>query len=403
MANFELMRRLQEPNDTKIVLLILDGLGGLSMQDGGPTELEAAQTPLMDRLAQQGTLGQIIPVARGITPGSGPAHLALFGYDPLQHDVGRGVIEAAGIGMQVTQGDVAARGNFCTVDEQGRISDRRAGRISSDQAAPLVKTIDGIQLDEVSAEVQLLREYRFALVLRGPDLDPGVTETDPLETGQPPLVARASDPAAERTAELVNRWVEQARGRLADQPQANALTLRGFSTDPDLPQFSDVYGLNPACIAVYPMYRGVARLVGMQVAEFDGEDPEHEFRTAARIWDDFDFLFIHIKKPDSLGEDGAFDKKAAYIERVDEALAALLELEPDVLAITGDHSTPARMRYHSWHPVPLLLWAPTTAREDAQTKFGEAQCAQGGLGTFPSAELMPLLMAHARRLQKYGA
>ncbi len=403
MANLDLMRRLRQPNDTKIVLLVLDGLGGLSVRSGGPTELESAHTPNMDRLAREGTLGQITPVLPGITPGSGPGHLALFGYDPIEHEVGRGVIEAAGIGMQVDRGDVAARGNFCTVDSEGLIIDRRAGRISSEEAEPLVARLDRITLDEVKAKVRVLREYRFALVLRGPDLQPNIADTDPLETGEAPLPAQAQDDQSERTADLVNRWIEEARERLADEPKANALTLRGFSTNPSLPQFPEIYGLNPACIAVYPMYRGVSRLVGMDVAEFQGEAPQDEFATAADLWDRFDYLFIHIKKPDSLGEDGAFEEKAAYLGQVDGALEELIDLEPDVLAITGDHTTPARLKYHSWHPVPLLLWAPDTAREDSQSKFGESQCAQGGLGTFPAQHLMPLLMAHARRLQKYGA
>lgn len=403
MANLDLMRRLQEPNDTTIVLLILDGLGGLATKPGGPTELEAADTPAMDRLAREGSLGQIVPVRPGITPGSGPAHLALFGYDPIAFDIGRGVIEAAGIGMDVRSGDVAARGNFCTLDASGKITDRRAGRIPTEEALPLVEKLQGIDLGDVSAEVEVLREYRVGLVLRGNDLHPNIEDTDPLETGEAPLQAVARDKASARAADYVNRWVATAQERLADEPKANGLTLRGFSTNPELPQFPEIYGLNPACIAVYPMYRGVSRLVGMEVLEFEGEAPEDEFRTAANAWTDHDYLFVHIKKTDSLGEDGDFEGKAAHIEKVDKALGTLLDLEPDVLAITGDHSTPARMLYHSWHPVPLVLWAPETARADDQTTFGETACAQGGLGTFPSAELMPLMMAHARRLQKYGA
>lgn len=403
MANLDLMRQLHEPNDSKIVLLIMDGLGGLSVEPGGPTELEAAKTPNMDRLAKNGALGQVIPVSRGITPGSGPGHLGLFGYDPLTFRVGRGVIEAAGIGIDVKSGDVAARGNFCTVDQDGRITDRRAGRISTEDARPLVEKLKAIELEGVETEVEVLREYRFSLVLRGDGLSPNVSETDPLEVGQEPLKAEAQDDASERAASLVNKWVAAARERLADQPKANALTLRGFSSNPDLPQFSEIYGLNPACIAVYPMYRGVARLVGMQVATLDGETPEDEFKRAASLWPDHNFLFIHIKKTDSLGEDGSFDKKVSYIEHVDAALPALLDLQPDVLAITGDHSTPSRMRYHSWHPVPFLLSAPATVREDEQEAFGERACRHGALGTFPSAEAMPLLMAHARRLQKFGA
>jgi len=403
MADFELMRSLQIQAKTKIVMLILDGLGGMPIEPGGPTELEAARTPNMDRLTQEGALGQIVPIGPGITPGSGPAHLALFGYDPLTYEVGRGVLEASGIGMEVREGDVAARGNFCTLDEQGRIIDRRAGRIPSEEALPIVERLQAIQLPDVELDVRQVREYRFAVVMRGPDLDPEIEDTDPQATGVPPLPARPRRNAARRTAELFDRWVALARQALADQPKANGLTLRGFSTDPKLPAFGEVYGLHPACIAVYPMYRGVSRLVGMEVLSFQGESPELEFATAAETWGDYDFFFIHIKKTDSRGEDGDFAKKADVIEQVDQALPRLLELEPDVLAITGDHSTPARLRTHSWHPVPLLLWAPETLRADDRQSFGERQCALGGLGTFPAKHLMQLLMAHAQRLRKYGA
>jgi 2,3-bisphosphoglycerate-independent phosphoglycerate mutase len=403
MANFELMHRLVEKGDSKLVLLILDGLGGLSMEPGGPTELEAAATPRLDKLAQTGSLGQIVPVSPGVTPGSGPSHLALFGYDPLQFDVGRGVIEAAGIGLQISQGDLAARGNFCTLDDEGSIIDRRAGRISTSTARPLVEKLKDIELPGVETQVEVLRDYRLALVLRGDRLGTNISETDPLEVGRPPLVAQALDDGSRRAAELVNRWIEEARTRLADEPKANGLTLRGFSTNPNLPQFTEIYGMSSACVAVYPMYRGVSRLVGMDVVEFSGEEPADEFAALERRWHDYDFFFIHIKKTDSLGEDGDFEKKARHIETVDAALDALLSLKPDVLVVTGDHSTPARLRYHSWHPVPLLLWSPVTAREGGSNAFGERECARGALGTFPSTDLMPLMLAHGRRLQKYGA
>jgi 2,3-bisphosphoglycerate-independent phosphoglycerate mutase len=403
MADLTLMRTLHQPADTKMVLLVMDGLGGLSVAPGGPTELEAAETPNLDRLAAEGTLGQTIPVRAGITPGSGPGHLALFGYDPITFEVGRGVIEASGVGMRVGKGDVAARGNFCTVDASGKITDRRAGRIPSDEARPLVERLDAIELPGVQIDVRVLREYRFGIVMRGEGLGPHIHDTDPLETGEAPLRAVASDPDSEHTADLVNAWVKEARKALADEPKANALTLRGFSANPHLPQFDEIYGLNAACVAVYPMYKGVAHLVGMQVQTFDGESPSDEFSAVKSIWSAHDFFFIHIKKTDSLGEDGDFEKKAAMIEKVDAALPELLDLSPDVLAVTGDHSTPARMKYHSWHPVPVLLWAPTTGRADGHKAFGETACSQGGLGTLPASDLMPLMMAHAGRLAKFGA
>ncbi|MFN2275573.1 MAG: 2,3-bisphosphoglycerate-independent phosphoglycerate mutase [Anaerolineales bacterium] len=403
MANFDLIRELQFDNGSKIVLLIMDGLGGMPMEPGGPTELEAARTPTLDRLAAEGTIGQTIPIRPGITPGSGPAHLALFGYDPVEHEVGRGVLEATGVGLHVHEGDVAARGNFCTLDSQGKISDRRAGRIPTEEAIPIVKKLSGIKIPGLDIEVEHVKEYRFALILRGEDLHPDIEDTDPQRTGLAPLKAKALNKQSKKAAEYVQQWVDAAQKLLADEPKANGVTLRGFSSDPQLPKFPEIYGLRSGCIAVYPMYRGVARLVGMDIIEFEGDTPEEEFATAARHWDDYDFFFIHIKKTDSRGEDGDFNKKAEVIESVDRALDKLLDLKPDVLAVTGDHSTPASMRTHSWHPVPFLLWAPKHMRPDHQTEFGDRACQLGGLGTMPASDVMPLLMAHAGRLQKFGA
>lgn len=394
---------LLKPNQTKIVLLVMDGLGGMPMEVGGLTELESAATPNMDRLASEGTLGQTIPIRPGITPGSGPAHLALFGYDPIKYMVGRGALSACGVGIKIEPGDIAVRGNFCTLDSDGKITDRRAGRIATDLSKPLVEKLNSIELPGVEIEVRTVKEYRFTVVMRGKGLNDQIADTDPQQTGLAPLPVKALSPEAERTADLFQQFYEKAIDLLADQPQANGITLRGFATNPGLPQFQEVYGLDPACIAVYPMYRGVADLVGMDIVEFDGEYPEDEFAAAAKHWDEHNFFFIHIKKTDSMGEDGNFDGKIKIIESVDEALPHLLELKPDVLIITGDHSTPAKMRSHSWHPVPLLLWAPATQLADAQVKFGERACAQGGLGTIPATETMPLALGHAEKLTKYGA
>lgn len=403
MPDLEWIRSLQQKSTGKIVLLVLDGLGGMPMEPGGPTELEAASTPNLDRLATEGTLGQTLPIGRGITPGSGPAHLALFGYDPIHYQVGRGVLESIGVGMEVHKGDLAARGNFCTVNALGKITDRRAGRIATEEAAPIVERLARIQIPGVRSEVRAVREYRFALVMRGRALEAEIADTDPQQTGVEPLPARALQPGSERAAELVNAWIAQARTALAGEPKANALTLRGFSTDPGLPRFPEIFGLRAACAAVYPMYRGVSRLVGMDVLRFEGDTPADEFAAVGRVWQEYDFFFVHIKKTDSMGEDGNFDGKVAVIEAVDAALPALLDLGPAALAVTGDHSTPARLRAHSWHPVPLLLWAPATALPDDQTTFGERACALGGFGSLPATDVMPLLMAHAGRLAKYGA
>lgn len=400
---FDHIPPLLSPSQSKIVLLVLDGLGGIPLDAGGMTELESARTPTMDRLATEGTLGQVTPIRAGITPGSGPAHLALFGYDPIKYEIGRGVLESVGVGLQVKSGDVAARGNFCTLDKNGNITDRRAGRISSEEALPLVDKISEVSIPGVNTELRHVKEYRFAVVMRGDGLDPDIDDTDPQRTGVPPLKPEARTSAAVHTADLFNKWIAEARAALSNELKANGMTLRGFSSDPKLPTFKDSYGLNAAAISVYPMYKGVASLVGMQVIQFSGENPEDEFAALAKIWDEYDFFFIHIKKTDSKGEDGDFEGKAKVIEGVDNALPRLLDLNPDVLIITGDHSTPAKLRTHSWHPVPFLLWAPDTARPDGQTQFGEQACARGGLGDFPSMNTLPLALAHAKRLDKFGA
>jgi 2,3-bisphosphoglycerate-independent phosphoglycerate mutase len=402
---FKNVASLLAPAKTKIVLLVMDGLGGMPMEPGGKTELETAHTPNMDRLAAEGTIGQSIPIDYGIIPGSGPAHMALFGIDPVQHEVGRGVLEAFGVGVTVKLGDVAARGNFCTVDGDGKITDRRAGRISSEEALPLVERLNTIELPGVKMEVKHVKEYRFAVVMRGEGLSPDLEETDPQRTGVAPLDVRTKiDTEQSRyTANLWNQWVAKARQVLADQPKANCLTLRGFATDPGLPSYQEMYGLKAACVAVYPMYRGVSQLVGMDVIQFEGESPSDEFAALGRVWNDYDFFFVHIKKTDSYGEDGNFDGKVKIINGVDEAIPQLLALNPDVLIITGDHSTPCKLKSHSWHPVPFLLWAPDTARPDDQTSFGERACGRGGLGTFKALETMPLALAHANRFGKFGA
>jgi 2,3-bisphosphoglycerate-independent phosphoglycerate mutase len=404
MADFELMRELTGDRGGKIVMLVMDGLGGLPDGPDGLTELEAAVTPNMDRLAREGSAGLSNPIGYGITPGSGPAHLALFGYDPLRYVIGRGVLEAFGIGMLVGANDVAARGNFCTLDESGMIIDRRAGRIPTEKGEELCELLSTIEIPGVTVEVRAVKEYRFVLVLRGDGLDSHVADTDPQQTGKPPLAVTALRPEAERTARLVQAWVDQARALLAGRHPANGFTLRGFSSDPNLPKYQDVYKLRATCVAVYPMYKGVSTLVGMDVQPSDAHDtPADEFERVAKVWENYDFFFVHIKYTDSRGEDGDFAAKAKVIEEVDAALPRLLALKPDVLVITGDHSTPTRMRSHSWHPVPTLLWAPATHRRGAAESFGETECLRGSLSTVPASELMPLALAHAGRLAKYGA
>jgi len=404
MANFDLTRRLTNGEGGKILLLVMDGLGGLPLTPDGKTELEAAHTPNMDAIARTGSLGMTIPVARGVAPGSGPAHLGLFGYDPLVYDIGRGVLEALGIGLRVGDGDVAVRGNFCTLDADGVITDRRAGRISTEEGEKRIALLQNIPVDGATVEVKAGEGYRFALVVRGVGLNDDVLDTDPQVTGVAPLHARAKSPAGERTAAILNQWIAGATERLKGHEPANGITLRGVASDPALPKYSDVYKLKAACVAVYPMYKGVSQLVGMDIIHTDMHDTmQDEFDKVAQIWNDYDFVFCHVKYTDSRGEDGNFDGKVAVIEEVDRALPTLLGLKPDVLIITGDHSTPAKLRSHSWHPVPLLLHAPETAMPDRAVAFGERECMTGALGQFPAADLMPIALGHAKRFVKYGA
>jgi 2,3-bisphosphoglycerate-independent phosphoglycerate mutase len=399
----DLIRELKQASTRKIILLVLDGLGGIGTSKEGKTALEAADTPTMDQLASEGTQGLLDPIRPGVTPGSGPAHLSLFGYDPLRFDVGRGVLEATGVGLEVARGDLAARGNFCTLDDEGNIQDRRAGRIASSEANPLVDRLTEIEISGVNVQTKHVREYRFAIVFRGEELSADIADTDPQQTGVPPLTAKAENHRSEKAAEVANQWIDTATEILRNEIKANGVTLRGFSSNPELPTFQEMYGLNPACIAVYPMYRGVSKLVGMEICQFKGDTPADEFSAAAKVWDQHDFLFIHIKKTDSMGEDGNFQGKVEVIEKVDSAMRELMNLKPDVLAITGDHSTPSGMKSHSWHPVPLLLWAPRTARGDQSQGFGERTAMRGGLGRIHGTALMPLLLAHAQRLKKFGA
>lgn len=404
--SLELIQSLRTKATTKIVQLVMDGLGGAPRALDGKTELEAAQTPNLDALAARSQLGLAVPVRLGITPGSGPAHLALFGYDPIRYDIGRGVLEALGIGFELQPEDVAARGNFCSVDEQGRITDRRAGRIATEVNEKLVSLLRGIELPGVQTFVETVKDYRFVLVLRpvaGQTLYANVADTDPQQLGVPPLPARAQDEASGPTAVLVNQWIAAARQILHDHPPANSLNLRGVAKDPGLPKFPEVFGLRAAAIATYPMYRGVARLVGMKVLSVHGDEIEDEVEALRANWGEHDYFFFHVKKTDSAGEDGNFEQKAKVIEHVDQAvIPAILELDPDVLIVTGDHSTPSVLKSHSWHPVPTLLWS-RYCLADGSVEFGERACARGSLGTFAATDEMPLAMGHALRLAKYGA
>jgi len=401
VTEHDLIRDLAEKNDTKIVMLVADGLGGLPTEPGGKTELETATTPNLDRLAAIGTSGSSLPVLPGITPGSGPGHLGLFGYDPLEFKIGRGALEATGIGFELGPDDVAARGNFCTLDAAGLISDRRAGRIPSEESFKVVEKLQAVAIDGVEVFVKPVKEHRFVVVFRGPGLDGRVADTDPQAVGVPPLDPEPLDPAAARTIEVTKEFVRQARELLKDEPKANGLTLRGFAAKPALPTYEELYGLRAAAIAVYPMYKGLASLVGMKLVGTPQTLAE-EVDELAGCWNDYDFFFLHYKYTDSTGEDGNFAEKVKRIEEFDAIVPRVEALKPDVLIVTGDHSTPSLLKSHSWHPVPTLLVADA-CRPDGRTAFGERDCLGGGLGQFQAKHLMLLAMAHAGRLGKYGA
>ncbi len=397
----EVVSGLAIAQDTRIVLTVIDGLGGLPHPKTGQSELETARTPHLDKLAAGSVLGLCDPVGVGITPGSGPGHLGLFGYDPVRHQVGRGALSALGLNFPLQPGDVAARGNFAAVDAQGCITDRRAGRIPTELSAKLCARLRAITIPGAECFVQPETGYRFLLVMRGAGLSAALTDSDPQTTGQPPRPIRPQQPEAAHTAELVNQFIAQAHRILTDERPANAVLLRGFAERPSLPSLTELYGLRPAAIAVYPVYHGLARLAGMTVLD-TGTDFAAEVETLRKHRAEYDFFYVHYKWTDSAGEDGDFDRKVALLEAFDAHVPALLDVEPDVLVIAGDHSTPAVMGAHSWHPVPFLLHAKTVF-PDQTTTFSERACMQGGLGRFPATDAMPLMLAHAGKLAKFGS
>jgi 2,3-bisphosphoglycerate-independent phosphoglycerate mutase len=377
-------------------------VGGLPNNSDNQTELEKAHTPNLDALAEKSICGLQQPVSPGITPGSGPGHLALFGYDPIEYQVGRGVLSALGIDFNLESNDVAARGNFCTVDKDNFVIDRRAGRISSDKNRKLCKLLQKIELPEIKTFVKTVKQYRFLLVLRGKNLSSDISTTDPQKVGAKVLQSKARTSKAKKTAKLVNKFVKEAENILSDEKTANMILLRGFSKKPNWPSFNERYGLKAAAISGYPMYRGLSKLLGMDILKIDN-NVKKEFETLKINWNNYDFFYVHIKDIDSAGEDGDFNKKVKLIEELDNQIPDLLDLNPDVLVITGDHSTPSVMKYHSWHPVPLIINSKY-CRPDKVKKFNERDCLVGGLGPrFPANDIMQLALANSLRLKKFGA
>lgn len=400
----KLIKPLIQRNNTKIVMVVLDGIGGLPVN--GKTELEAANTPNLDALAKESACGLHIPVAYGITPGSGPGHLGIFGYDPVENQIGRGILEALGLGIEVRKTDVAARCNYATIKD-GIIVDRRAGRIPTEQSRKLterlqneIKEIDGVKLIFSPG-----KEHRFAVLFRFPnDLDPDagmLSDTDPQKEGRSPLAPIPLSKSAEKVAKVAEKLITKVQEILKNEEKANFILMRGFSQMPHIPTFEDAFGLRSLAIAIYPMYRGLARLVGMDTPSIEG-NVEDEIKFLKQRYNDYDFFFLHVKKIDSYGEDGNFEGKAVQIEEFDRLLPQLLELRPDVLIITGDHSTPALLKSHSWHPVPVLLKSPYVLG-GLCSAFSERECTKGELGIFPAVNLIPLALANSLRLKKFGA
>jgi len=398
----DFIQKLLKPSDTKIVMLVMDGIGGLPNEENNLTELETANTPNLDNLAKKSICGLQQPVGTGITPGSGPGHLGIFGYNPVKFQVGRGVLAALGIGFDLIPGDVAARGNFCTVDENGFVLDRRAGRISTEKNQELCELLSSIEIPDVKVFVETVKEHRLLLVLRGEELSGNLNDTDPQEIGKKTLDFKTTSNEDEKTANYVRDFLEQAKNVLSDRYPSNMILLRGFSEKPNWPTFEETFGLKSAAIASYPMYRGLAKLLGMKILE-TGSTIKEEFKTLENNWKDYDFFYLHVKKTDSYGEDGNFNRKVSIIEETDREISRILDLNPDVIIVTGDHSTPSSMKAHSWHPVPALLYSKY-CRPDKVNNFGESACITGGLGPrFPAVDLIPLALANAKHLEKFGA
>ncbi|AKI97004.1 2,3-bisphosphoglycerate-independent phosphoglycerate mutase [Kosmotoga pacifica] len=400
MDRHELISKLSVKNESKIVLLVMDGIGDLPVD--GKTPLMAANTPNLDALAKESELGQTIPVLHGITPGSGPGHLGLFGYDPLKFQIGRGILEALGGDIEVGKDDLVARANFATL-EGDIVVDRRAGRPATDISARVVEKLGASikEIDGVKIAVYPGKEHRFVVKFTAPWLDERVSDADPQKEGKKIVWSEALVPEAERTAKVVNEFLKRVREVLKDEAKMNFALLRGFSKHPVMPSFEEIYKMKAAAIATYPMYRGLAKLVGMTVVP-TGTTIAEEIETLKKIWNDFDFFFVHVKKTDSYGEDGDFDKKVHVIEEVDSLLPEILSLNPDVIVVTGDHSTPTKMKSHSWHPVPFMIRSKF-ARSGLSQKFDENECARGTLGNIMALDGVPLMLAHALRLEKYGA
>ncbi|OJX43979.1 MAG: phosphoglycerate mutase [Chloroflexi bacterium 44-23] len=400
--NDELLQKLIQAGNSKIVMIIMDGLGGLAREVGGKTELESAHRPNLNKLAQDSALGLTIPIEPGVTTGSGPGHLAFFGYDPLEYEIGRGALEALGVDFDLHPDDIAARGNFCTIGTGGNLIDRRAGRLPNEESIGLIEQLRTIKVDGVEFFIEPIKEHRFAYVIRGLNLGAALEDSDPLINGAAPLAVQGRDDRSNLTAEKINLFIMQAKEKLSKRSSANMILLRGFAKLPTLPSYRQRFKLKAAAIAINGMYKGVSRLLGMDILEVPGQLLADQFEVLEKNWENYDFFYLHFKRSDTCGENGDFEGKVAAIEEMDSFIPRLMALNPDVVIVGGDHSTPAILKSHSWHPVPLLLYSERV-RSDNIKEFGERACSQGSLGLLKATEVMPLALANAGRLAKYGA
>ena len=400
MIDFPHLKDICQSTKSKIIMLVVDGLGGLADPNTGKSELQMANIPNLDKLASMSACGLTTPVLPGITPGSGPGHLALFGYDPITYLIGRGVLEALGIGVDLKKGDIAARGNFCTVDSSGDLVDRRAGRIKTEESGPLCQILDKIDIPDLDIQILPVQDYRFVTLFRGTGLKSNVTETDPQRLGVPPRKVEAVDKQSAKTSDAANALVNYASHVLGNRDNANGILLRGFSELPELPDFGVGYQLDPAAIAAYPMYRGLAKVAGMTVIP-TGPNFKAELETMTLNYANHDFFYIHYKPADAAGEDGDFQAMVVALEELDKLIPDLVALKPETLVIAGDHSTPSILGGHGWQPVPLLVNSRYTPGEGVHS-FDEYAFRYGSLGIIKATEVMLLALAHADKLIKFG-
>ncbi|MHA2162844.1 MAG: 2,3-bisphosphoglycerate-independent phosphoglycerate mutase [Candidatus Thorarchaeota archaeon] len=406
------------------VLIVLDGLGDRPVPDlKGKTPLQAAKTPFLDKLAKEGQSGLVDIISPGVTPGSDTAHLALFGYDPVESYPGRGPLEALGAGLPSKPGDVAFRSNFGTVDVDMKVIDRRAGRaFTSDEGAILQDVLKGIEIDGVKVHFIATVEHRGAVVLEGKGLSGEITDTDPHETGVKPLESNPLIPKAKKTSDVVNKLTVIAHERLKDidlnadrikrgLPPANTLLLRGAGQHGHIPTLQERFGIKSAVIAGGALYIGTAKYVGMEHILVEGQTGtiDTNFEGIAEqaincVHNGYDYVFLHIKATDNASHDLDYDQKMLAIERTDGMIGRILEKVEDkvVISVTGDHSTPVTIGEHTCDPVPVLLWSKFL-RADSVSKFSEIDAAQGALHRIRGSDVMPTLLGYAGFIKKFGA